>query len=610
MVQIFGTTTVDAFFHPDTYVDEGTPTTNYGSATQLKSELTGDNTDKFIIITINLPPAPEDAAVERDFDGITAMSLVLFHSSGLNATSRSWTCRELRNAFDEDAVDYNDFNSNKNNGIVLDILVITDTGGDSHSFDIYEIITALDTRWGGPVQIQINTSTGAQDEDDTFSSRENLTVANRPKLTVTYEVALPTAVSDLTVEPNPDDPTQPLLTWTPNEDGNFDHYEIFRKVGGGAFTQLGSDIDEQGTNGYLDDSGTVTENNLIQYDVRVVNSADGGATEASTISSNIVWMIRPDVSTFTVSDVTPDVLQELTFTVAATGIASTPTPVTNEWYEYTFGTSAQSDSSFARLRDLTRTHKYPYAGSQTPTMQIENSLGFKSDATNLTTGGPTLTVADIAPIAIISSSPVKVGFDETIRFFGDESYAPAGNKELNVINAYEWDKDHSGAFVADDTTTVPFKDYSWTSGDGAGTKVIALRVKDEDSDLSVHVELSIEVVAIATTDLDSVFSDGFEVIDTERGRTVIRQQGLEAKKVHRGSEELVSVSIAGFAFTDTDVDGTPDDIEILEDIVTNNKRVQITIYETVRFGAIERFRTHTEGGWDDKYNWTATIVLE
>ncbi len=590
--------TLDLPAEDDTYAAESSPDTVLGADTIIRVGLTaaGDEYDGYVRFI--LPSKPDDA-VGQPTDIRLRLYLVLTDGDGNPRTMR--ISQSLQEPIDESTLTYND----KPFGIFTLTTKVLDGTSTGLWIEI-DVTTELQDLllWGGDIGFKLDRSANYDNDDfDSFRTKEGQ-IGFPPTLRIKYDQTEPDNIEELTIEPFEDDATQPLISWKQSEDADFSHYELWRKVGAAAWAQVGSNITEKGTTAFVDDTGGITENNLILYRIRTERS-DGAYNE-----SGEVWMIRPDVSTFTVSDLTPDVLQELTFTVTATAVASTPTPVTNDWYKYFFGTSAQDDSSSSRVTDLTRTHKYPYAGSQTPSMQIENSLGFKSDATNLTTGGPALTVADIAPIAIIRASPVKVGFDVIIRFFGDESYAPAGNKELASSNAYEWDKDHSGAFVADDTTTVPYQDYSWSSGDGAGTKVVALRVKDEDNDYATHVEISVEVVAIATTDLDSVFSDGFEFIDTELGRTIIRQQGIETKKIHRGSEELVPVAIGGFAFTDTDVDGTPDDIEILEDIVTNNKRIQITIYETVRFGAIERFSTHTEGGWDDKYNWTATIVLE
>ncbi len=70
------------------------------------------------------------------------------------------------------------------------------------------------------------------------------------------------------------------------------------------------------------------------------------------------------------------------------------------------------------------------------------------------------------------------------------------------------------------------------------------------------------------------------------------------------------VKIGGFAFTDTDVDGVPDAIETLKDIVDNNKKVQMTVLGQVRTGSLEGYPVHTEGGWAMKYNWSVKIVLD
>lgn len=588
--------TVDIGAEQDTYVDEANGSTNYGDHAEMWVGLDGSGNAQRIYLRFTLPDRPDDCH-EDSSDSPYNYKLRVYRQqivgSG-NRTKRTSYLTAVR-AIDEMAMTWNNRPVNLSN--LADTVMDDSTTGYIET-DINSALLRGELRWGEVLMLAITElASYSNGQQDRFESKES-TFGKKPLLRLQYYETVPENVAQLTIAPDPDDASRPKLSWEASDDPDFSHYEIWRKVGGGAYAQIGSDISEIGTNEYVD-STSITENVVVYYYVRVERS-DGAYNE-----SGEVWFIRPDVSTFEVDDTSPDVLQELLFTVDDADVAATPTPVVNVSNEFVFGTPAQSDGSSATVPDLTRTHRYGYFGSQTPSVQITNSLGFKSNSTQLTTGGPTLTISDIVPVAVVKASPVVVAVNVVVRFFGDESYAPAGNRELASTNAYEWDKDYSVSFSLDDATTLPYKDYSWS---GAGTKTVALRVKDAASAYSTHVIIQVEVVAVSTVNLDAL-ADGYEVIDVDRSRTVIVQEGIEAKKIVRGSEKIVGVSIGGFAFTDIGANGIPDDIETLEDIVANNKRIQISVHGTVRYGALS-FRTHTEGGWDDKFNWTATLVLE
>lgn len=586
----------------DAWVSEANPTQNYGNDpyTKIGGQIGTDVAAG--LARLQMPEAPEDCEKDAEsYEGIVSITLKLyFYQKTATSTSpqgiRIRTVLPGDEGWDEDAVSHT--TDRPGTGVFISDNSISLTTFEYKNF-VLTLFREFGLIWNDTLSFWLYDTRDQLAKFSDFRSREHTTTAELPYLVIEYKAKAPAQITDLAISPDPDDAKRPKLSWTPSSDENFSHYEIWRKVGGGAWAQVGSDITVQGIGEYVDTS-SITENVVVYYKIREEN------TDTCYNESNEVWLTRPDVATFLVSDTTPDVLQELTFTVAASSIPTTPTPVSNVEYTYVFGTSAQSDGSSATVPDLTRTHRYGYFGSQTPSVQITNSLGFKSNATTLTTGGPTLTVSDIVPIAVIKASPVTVGLNIVVRFFGDESYAPAGNREFASTNAYEWDKDYSVSFSLDDATTLPYKDYSWS---GAGTKSVALRVKDAASAYSTHVIIQVVVAAVSTTDLDGL-ADGYEVIDVDRSRTVIVQEGIEAKKVVRGSEKIVGVSIGGLAFTDVGANNIADDIETLEDILTNNKRVSLSVHGTVRYGALSSFRTHTEGGWDLIHNWTATVVLE
>jgi len=259
------------------------------------------------------------------------------------------------------------------------------------------------------------------------------------------------------------------------------------------------------------------------------------------------------------------------------------------------------------VKDASRAHVWAYAGSQTPKCQIRNSLGFRSDKTSLTAGGPALTVASIAPVAKIKAAPMVQATNTNVRFYGDESYAPAANKTINAANGYEWDKDYTGVFAADFTSTLPYQDIQWSS---AGTKTTALRVKDQDGTYSPVVQMDVDVVAVTTVNLDNLV-DGFEVLDHDQARQQFTYEGVDTYELAQAGKRPGKVKIGGFAFTDVNADNVPDDVATLKDVIDSSKKVQLTVLNVVRTGMIEGgLQVHTEGGWALKYAWTANLVLD
>jgi len=295
--------------------------------------------------------------------------------------------------------------------------------------------------------------------------------------------------------------------------------------------------------------------------------------------------------------------------ITPTTYVSTPAPVvtTHGYVEWGSGSEPDTTSAWVPIDEISvanpRAHRYPYVGVHSVRIALRNSLGFECEKT----APSTTTVYNLVPVAKIRASPRLIGLNTDVNFYGDESYAPAGNKSLAATGAYLWDKDYTGSFSADYTTDVPYQAMQWT---GAGTKTVALKVKDEDGAYSTEVSITVIVVAEVTTNLDNLV-DGYEVIDLAEGRHGAILDGMESFEIVSGSEKPKQVTIEGFAYTDGDADGVPDDIETLKDVVANNKKVSLTVDGTSRTGRIMGdLDTHNEGGWVNKRSWRCSIALE
>ncbi len=588
----------------DSYVDEASSASNFGLDAFLYAVGLLGSDARRAYLTFALPPAPSDADTSIANAGILSVVLKVYLDSWTAGTSdptllESRSIKEAEAGWGETSITWA---NQPSLGYQFATGVSIGLVAGYKDFDVTDFVTAFGKRWGNDCPVMLKTQGSGQAAHWLkFRSRDYLSDAtSEPKIVVQYYQKPPAQITDLAIVPDADDVTRPKLTWTPSKDELFSKYQVFRKVGGGAYAQVGSDVTVQGQGSYVDTGGGLTENNVIYYKIREVN-VDGSYNE-----SNEVWMVRPDVSTFTFSDTTPDVNQKVTATVGPAAITTTPTPVTNTDYYYQWGAGSESDLSSGWSKTTTRPHIYAYAGSQTPKAQIRNSQGFASDLTGLTSGGPTLTIASIAPVAKIKAAPMSQETNVNVTFFGDESYAPAANKTIAAANGYEWDWDYTGVFAADLVTNAPTATHSWPS---AGDKTSALRVKDVDGTYSTAASIDVAISAPVTVNLDAL-TDGFEVLDHERSRQTMVYEGVDTFEVARGALRPQTVRIGGFAFTDADADNIPNDIETIIDVLANNKKVQLTVLGTVRTGTARGLPVHTEGGWDFKYNWSLEVVLD
>ncbi|HEX9907881.1 MAG TPA: hypothetical protein VGB78_05370, partial [Thermoplasmata archaeon] len=320
---------------------------------------------------------------------------------------------------------------------------------------------------------------------------------------------------------------------------------------------------------------------------------------------------RPRVESFYPDDFTPDLFQKVMFYGYGYTIAATPSPVANTLVVIEFGhESADLDKSSVTYPTtetrgiFTIYHRYPYTSSQTARVKLRNDLfGLESDWFDATG----FNVAAALPIAKIRASNMLAATGETITFYGDESYCPAGNKSITTPNGYAWDWDYTGSFVADEYTTRPVATHVWA---GSGTKTAALQVSD-GTNWSAAVSMDVTVAAQFTTNLDSALVDGYDALDYTDGRRAALLEGPESWEIASGTQMPREAKIGGLAYTDTDVDGIPDDIETLNDIISNGRQVQITLDGITRTGIINGpLQKHKEGGYVDKVAWSCAILLQ
>ena len=605
-------TYTDVTVTDDCFIEATDPTYNYGVSTNLDVAKNWPSTyDARALVKIVAPSKPIGATGNprpriRIYCSTAPAAGLLIQVFKISRTATEVLEGSGNGSATGDGATWNTYNGVNN---------WTIAGGDYNEFLGQGIVTTtgwnefslgqIGLDWGQSAWVILRCADETSGSDGaTFNSAEN--GSNKPVIRWYYDDDVPKKIVDLKAVPYQTDPRKVKLTWSSNDDVDFASYKIRRSTSSPVLYSdtLVETITGQSTSEYID--STDYTGNIVYFFAIFIE--DGVNTGINGSKSNETWMIRPKIFTHT-WDASGPVFSEAEVWITPDTYVSTPTPVTDThgYVEWGSGSDPDVSSAWVPIDEIApgnhRVHRYPYVGSHSGRVAMRNSLGFETNKSS----PATITVTSINPVAKIRASPRLIGLNTDVNFYGDESYASAGNRSLAASNAYEWDKDYSGAFSADYTTTLPYQAMQWT---GAGTKTVALRVKDEDGLYSSVVTMTVIVVAEVTTALDNLV-DGFEVLDLSEGRHGAILDGMESYEITAGSEKPKQVSIEGFAYTDTDVDGVPDDIETLRDVVTNNKKVSLTVDGTSRTGRIMGdLETHNEGGWGNKRSWRCAITLE
>jgi len=606
-------TYTDVTVTDDCFIEATDPTWNYGVTTTLDVAKNWPSTyDARTLVKVVAPSKPIGATGNprpriRVYCGTAPAAALLIQVFKVSRTATEVLEGSGSGSATGDGATWNTYNGVNN---------WTIAGGDYNEFLGQGVVTVvgwkefslgeIDLDWGQSAWVILRCADEASGSDGAiFNSAEN--GSNKPVIRWYYDDDTPKKIVDLKAGPSQTDPRKVKLTWSPNDDSDFVSYKIRRSTSSPVLYSdtLVETITSQSTSEYID--STDYTGNIVYYFAIFIE--DGVNTGANGSKSNETWMIRPKIFTFTWDASPGTVFSEVEVWITPDTYVSTPTPVTDThgYVEWGSGSDPDVSSAWVPIGDIApgnhRIHRYPYVGVHYGRVAMRNSLGFETNKSS----PATITITSINPIAKIRASPRLIGLNTDVNFYGDESYAPAGNRSLAASNGYEWDKDYSGSFSADYITTVPYQAMQWT---GAGTKTVALRVKDQDANYSSVVSMTVIVSTETTTSLDSL-ADGFEVLDVEYGRHGGVIDGIEAFEIVSASEMPMEASIGGFAYTDINTNGIPDDIETLLDVSANNKKVSLTVKGTTRTGKIiGKIRDHIEGGWVGKYNWSCTIALE
>lgn len=605
-------TYVDAAIDEDTYLDKANPTTNYGTHDDIKVLGWTSSSACRGLIKVEMPTEPTNG---KTIQSVKFRLKLSADSGGATSNLRLHRCSQ-DGVFDTGAT-WNKYDGVTDWGVaggdlgnvIREVLVGT-TAGVWYEFDV----TAAGLQWGDTawfiLKYVVEDPAGLLSKE--FHSADDATPADRPVTRIYYIDEPPKKTTNLRIEFNDiNGRDRPTLVWTPNDETDFVSYQIYRREHTSPVTTadtLVATITSQSTCSYKDTDASV-EGRVYYYAIFI---EDANNTGADATKSNECWFIRPHVLIFTADNYAPDVLESILGTISMYAYPtspSPPTPVFDTLYWFKWGTDGvDPDTSDAWDSSPARYHRYPYAGVQTPQCKVRNNLGAESDVHNMRNiPGPIITLGAIKPIAAIRASPRIAAVGETVRFYSDESMVIPGNLGWYPTGAFMWDKDYNGTFIQDYVTNDPWQDMTWST---PGTKTVALIALDEEETYSDRVIITVEVVAVSSVSMDTL-TDSYEVLDISPGREAEVLDGINSYEIALGSELPCEVSIAGFAHTDSDADGIADDIETLQDIVANGKKVSLTIHGVSRTGVIiGPIKEHTEGGWGHSYNWSCSIVLE
>lgn len=584
----------------DTYINDGFADSNYGVNTTMLVGKTAGNDIRRILFEIKMPPEPENAGRIRSVD------LELYQTACIPAGGGTINIMKCDDDYIANSATWNKPDgvndwTNRDGTAKLGYTSTTDTNNSSYiEFGLFRAPVLRDgLTWGGTYDVILIVNGEPAGTVITFSTME-AAAAQRPRLEIKYEEKQPEIPDGeeeiLTIEPNPNNPTQSLLKWEKPENLSL----RIDNSGGYCLVKSETIIDaitdgtliarlNQGEE-YVDTGGVLatTENNLYYYKLYFCSEHNyiagtgtglmsGMTVYGTPIASNQVWMIRPDVSTF-VFDVTVganyeyDVKDLATATITAVvagDFALTPSPVQHTHYQFDWKGDS-TESGWVELEtpanSHAKTHYYlGYQGATSAKARIQNSLGFWSDATN---SGKPVKIDAITGIAVVNVSPKAMTTSEAIlRTLGDQSYARSSNEtitkyEFRVVrstDSYEWDFDKAPtpdwivtSPTWNDLTTTPYMDIPAGDMDTAATYTCYCRITTSSFGLcTTPVSTTMTVTTETSVNMKTTLTNSvFKMHNLGAKRAKSRHRVIEGTTeiVIDAGREMPQIRISGDSF--------------------------------------------------------------
>lgn len=241
--------------------------------------------------------------------------------------------------------------------------------------------------------------------------------------------AFDSAESALTIQPNPNDPTQPLLKWGGVKDADFVNFKVYRSntpiLSVAALTPIAT-ITSPANQEFIDT--TALSMNIEYYYMIIAEDANNVGDDA-TKSTNVTFRRPPLLDTEGDRNANVGQLVEIhieTAIVPASGVKCNKVYI--DWGDAVDGYWKEYD---VENTDFDLEHIYSSTGPKVINARLQSTLGFWSDLTTICT----ITVLDLNPNAILIVRPLESVAGESVRCIGSKSQPVASNA---LISQYDY----------------------------------------------------------------------------------------------------------------------------------------------------------------------------
>lgn len=429
----------------DAYVNKEHPTWNYGANSLIVlNHHEGGAEDRIVgVIEVRMPEdadLPESDMIEEVLLGFRVQIAAVFTPTALAIyplpdDDYNWLEGEVvagvgkcnwqyRDDGPVEWVNYNDHSAlYADDDVVIDSLI----AGPSIGTWVWFKMTR-ELNFGARKSFYLRNLIDLASKGISFNSRETATPAYKPILRVIYRDYPPEAFEDedafLKIEPNPDDPEEPKLSWGKVSDPGFATYKVYRKTS--SFTlpsqaTLISTINDPNTNTFIDTSA-LNENQDYYYMVIVEDSEN--TVDSATLSA-LVSFIRP-TCTHSEATETIDVGDLVTVTL------DSAIPCKRAYIEWGDAVDGYWIESETEKTQFILTHRYSSTGAKVIKARLESSDGFWSDLDTVCTK----TLDDKTPEAVLVVRPLEVVSGESVRCIGRKSQPVASDALISQYDYY------------------------------------------------------------------------------------------------------------------------------------------------------------------------------
>ena len=591
----------------DTYLDENNPTTAYGSGNYIRIGDNGGNSYHGVV-QIKVP----DKGYIVGFSELIKIELVLYFWSGSGGSPYSMKVGviNIQDIWNEQHATWNNSETAINwiAGVgaiksrigsidsaetVVEVTQVTGIGTWA-SFDLTPVLGLDDDKTFVLFPVGLGGTTVSMD-----AYSRNYT-SNKPILRLTYWDDSPDAFSDkdsaLTVEPNPDNPEQPLLKWGGVKDADFVDFKVYRDTSTitsvTALTPIAT-ITSPADQEYID-TGSLSDGTTYYY---AVIAEDGNNTGNDATFSNNVSFTKPDVATASMSPSgSQNVGTEVTMAVTSgnnikkvyvdwkDGVQS--------WYEFeTTGTSKQVKHIYSGTT----------SGAVTPDVRVQDELGFWS---SLTASSNTITVADTTPTAKLRVDVHKAVVGDEVTLDATLSQPVASNV---TITNYKFRRYLGDSWHDNGTSPVySFVTTGFTVGVKTASALITTSSSKTDTDSTTYELETGDPTTLNFSETTKLHELSHSLGQSKLTELPIGSDGVEHEfLVARRAERVTLVGTSNHPNVGTDID-------IIRNAWLNNLYVRFTV-STEMESHVVQYDCKIDGdislgqSFDNKQSWTFPV---